>query len=224
MNRPNADTPFSQPVRAVLATRNQGKIAELADTLKQFGIILSGLEDYPEIGDVPETGATFTENALLKARAICQATGQIAIADDSGLVVNALQGAPGVYSARYGDDWDFLPNESRDGRNIRKLLHAMGNVPPNERQAHFETAMAAAAPNGKEITAKGRWDGIILESPRGENGFGYDPVFFDPRLQKSAAQLTRAEKNAVSHRGQALASLLRIWPQFMKETAVFRNI
>lgn len=205
---------------AVLATRNQGKIAELNDLLNKFGMRIIGLDAFPQIGDITETGMSFAENALIKAKTVCDATGMIAIADDSGLVVDALGGAPGIYSARYSDDLPALPDETRDARNIRKLLHAMENIPENRRGARFVTAMAAAAPNGATLTATGEWLGSILSAPQGSNGFGYDPVFFDASLAKSAAQLTREEKSAVSHRGTALRALLQKWPVFMATAAL----
>lgn len=202
--------------RIILATTNKGKIAELSGILADFNVQVSGLADWPQIGAIEENGATFQENALIKARTAAQATGLICVADDSGLEVEALNGAPGVYSARYGDDWEYMAGENRDQRNIRKLLHEMRNVPAGQRQARFVTAMAAVRPDGREITSEGRWHGQILERPRGANGFGYDPVFFDPILGKSAAQLSREEKNAHSHRGKALRNLLAQWRELME--------
>lgn len=196
----------------VLASTNPGKIRELAEPLATLGIEVLGLADFPEIGDIEETGATFAENALIKARAVAEHTGLVAVADDSGLCVDARQGAPGVKSARFADDMPFLPGENRDQRNIRKLLALMAET--NDRQAHFETCMAAVAPTGEELVVTGQWPGQILRAPRGTNGFGYDPVFFDPALGKSAAELELAEKNAVSHRGRAVRALLEAWPGF----------
>lgn len=201
--------------RVVLATRNAGKIAELAGPLSAFGVSLVGLDAFPEIGEIEENGATFEENALIKARAVAKATGLTAIADDSGLMVDALGGAPGVWSARYADDWEMLPGEDRDGRNIRKLLHAMRDVPKDRRDCSFVTVMAAVRPDGRELTVRGEWPGRLLESPRGGNGFGYDPVFFDASTGRSAAELTREEKTARSHRGRAAAALLERWQGFM---------
>ena len=201
--------------RVVLATRNAGKIAELAGPLSAFGVDLVGLDAFPEIGEIVEDGATFEENALIKARAVARATGLTAIADDSGLMVDALGGAPGVYSARYADDWELIPGENRDGRNIRKLLDAMKGVPEDRRACHFVTVMAAVRPDGRELTVRGEWPGTLLKSPRGENGFGYDPVFFDAAIGRTAAELTREEKTARSHRGRAAAALLGRWGDFM---------
>ena len=202
--------------RVVLATRNAGKIAELARPLSAFGVELVGLDAFPEIGEIVEDGATFEENALIKARAVAKATGLTAIADDSGLMVDALAGAPGVYSARYADDWEMLPGENRDGRNIRKLLHALKDVPAERRGCRFVTVMAAVRPDGRELTVRGEWPGTLLTSPRGSNGFGYDPVFFDADIGRTAAELTREEKTARSHRGRAAATLLERWPGFME--------
>lgn len=201
--------------RVVLATRNAGKIAELAGLLSAFGVELVGLDAFPEIGEIVEDGATFEENALIKARAVAEATGLPAIADDSGLMVDALAGAPGVYSARYADDWEMLPGENRDRRNIRKLLDALKNVPADKRGGRFVTVMAAVRPDGRELAVRGEWPGTLLESPRGSNGFGYDPIFFDADIGRAAAELTREEKTARSHRGRAAAALLGRWRDFM---------
>lgn len=205
-----------KPHTIILATLNSGKIRELNELLNKFNISVTGLEKWPQLHDIPETGSTFEENALIKARAAAKATGQIAIADDSGLVIDSLAGKPGVYSARYSNDWDSLPGETKDERNIRKLLWEMKDIPLERRTAHFETAMAAVAPNGLEMTASGQWHGQIALARAGSNGFGYDPVFYDPILKKHAAELTREQKNNVSHRGKALASLLTNWNDFME--------
>ena len=201
--------------RVVLATRNAGKIAELAGPLSAFGVELVGLDAFPEIGEIEENGASFEENALIKARAVARATGLVSVADDSGLMVEALGGAPGVYSARYSDDLEMLPGENRDRRNIRKLLAAMADVPEGERGCRFVTAMAAVRPDGHELTVRGEWPGTLLASPRGSNGFGYDPVFYDADVGRTAAELSREEKTARSHRGRAAAALLARWADFM---------
>lgn len=203
-------------MRIVLATTNAGKIRELAEPLSRFGMEVVGLDAFPDLGDIEENGQTFEENALIKARTVCLYTGLVTIADDSGLEVAALQGAPGVHSARYSDDWHTHDGETRDARNIRKLLHEMAKVPENQRQARFVTCMAAVKPDGKELVVHGVWNGRILTSPLGDNGFGYDPVFFDDSINKSAALLTRDEKNERSHRGNALRALLKEWETFME--------
>ncbi len=204
-----------QPIRVVLATHNAGKVRELADPLARFGVEVVSLEAFSHIGEVEETGVTFEENACIKAREIARLTGLVSIADDSGLEVDALGGKPGVYSARYSDDWQSLPDESRDARNIRKLLHELADVPENKRSCRFVSCMACVRPDGAEMVVRGVWEGTLLHSPRGQNGFGYDPVFFDQNIQKTAAELTRDEKNARSHRGNALRALLAKWQDFM---------
>ena len=202
--------------RVVLATRNAGKIAELAGPLGAFGVSLVGLDAFPAIGEIEENGDTFEENALIKARAVASATGLVSVADDSGLMVEALGGAPGVHSARYADDWALLPGEDRDRRNIRKLLDALREVPEARRGCRFVTVMAAVRPDGRELTVRGEWEGRLLTSPRGENGFGYDPVFFDPAIGRTAAELSREEKTARSHRGKAARALLARWGDFVR--------
>ena len=150
-----------------------------------------------------------------KVRELAGITGLISVADDSGLMVEALGGRPGVYSARYSDDWQSLPGEGRDQRNIRKLLHELADVPEGRRACCFVSCMAAVRPDGGEMVVRGTWEGRLLAAPRGENGFGYDPIFFDPLINKTAAQLSREEKNARSHRGNALRALLARWGAFM---------
>ena len=197
--------------RVVLATHNAGKVRELAGPLADFGVEVIGLEAFPQIEDIEETGTTFEENALIKARAVAGITGLISVADDSGLMVEALGGRPGVYSARYSDDWQSLPGESRDQRNIRKLLHELAAVSEGRRACCFVSCMAAVKPDGGEMVVRGR----IGYEEKGENGFGYDPIFFDPLINKTAAQLSREGKNARSHRGNALRALLARWGAFM---------
>ena len=177
----------NKALRVVLATSNAGKVRELADPLTQFGVEVVGLSSYPEIGEIEENGTTFEENALIKARAVAAVTGLVSVADDSGLEVDALDNAPGVYSARYADDWESQPGESRDARNIRKLLHVLAEVPAEKRGCRFVSCMAAVRPDGKEMVVRGTWEGQLLASPRGDNGFGYDPIFFDRLVDKTAA-------------------------------------
>jgi XTP/dITP diphosphohydrolase len=198
----------------VLATRNAGKIRELAQPLAAYGLDVLGLDSFPELVDVEETGTTFEENALLKAHSVAAATGLVAVADDSGLEVDALNNAPGVYSARYSNDIPFLEGENKDQRNNRKLLAALANVPKAQRKARFVCAMVACTPEGRHITVRGEWEGSILLSPQGDNGFGYDPLFWDESAQSSGAMLTREQKNARSHRGKALQKLMAAWPDF----------
>lgn len=201
----------------VLATTNAGKVRELAEPLQAFGLEVVGLDAFQGLGDVEETGTTFEENALLKARIVADATGYVTVADDSGLEVDALQGAPGIYSARYGEDWALEEGENRDGRNNRKLLAALAGLPESLRSARFVCCMAACKPRGAELVVRGTWEGRVLEQMEGDNGFGYDPLFFDPLLGHSAAMLTREEKGRTSHRGRALRQLLAQWPAFSEK-------
>lgn len=194
----------------VLATRNAGKIKELNALLANLGVTVIGLADFPAIGEIPETGETFLENARIKARAVCQATGLISLADDSGLCVDALSGAPGVRSAR------FAGEDATDAANNAKLLAAMAHVPEADRTCRFVSVVVATAPDGRELTAEGVWEGRVTTTPAGAGGFGYDPLFFDPTAGKTAAELTAAEKNARSHRGKALAALLAKWAEWRK--------
>lgn len=202
----------ASPASAVaLATRNRGKLRELAGLLAPFALTVLGPEDFPHIGDIEETGATFAENALLKARAVSLGTGLVALADDSGLVVDALDGRPGVHSARYSE----APGRpATDERNVRKLLDALKGVPWPERTGRFCCCMAACTPAGESLTATGAWEGVIALAPAGSGGFGYDPVFFDPGLGRTAAEMSPEEKNRRSHRAAAVAALLREWPAF----------
>ncbi len=195
----------------VLASRNQGKIRELAALLGQFGLTLKGLDDFPLIGPIEETGKTFEENAYCKAATVSDLTGLISLADDSGLEVDALDGAPGVYSARYSAE---PGREATDERNNAKLLAALETVPEARRGARFRSVMAAVAPNGRRIHASGVWEGRIAPACRGANGFGYDPLFFDPELGKTAGEMGAEEKNARSHRAKAVAALMAMWPDF----------
>ena len=183
-------------MRFVLATHNPGKLREMGEILKDFGIEVVSPRELGITVDVEETGTTFAENAMLKAKAICKAAGLPAIADDSGLCVDALNGAPGVYSARYGGEG--LDDKGR----YMLLLSSLRGAPT--RAAHFACAVACAFPNGDTLTAEGRCDGSIAYAPLGVGGFGYDPVFLLPGTGKTFGQLTQEEKSAVSHRGRAL--------------------
>ena len=182
-------------MKYVLATHNPGKLKEMGAILARFGVEVVSPKDLGLTVDVEETGTTFAENAMLKAKAICAAAQLPAIADDSGLCVDALNGAPGVYSARYGGLDD-------DAARYRLLLQNMrGSM---TRAAHFHTSVVCVFPDGTELTAEGDCHGTIAYAPMGDRGFGYDPVFFVPQLRKTFAQMTAEEKNAVSHRGNAL--------------------
>ena len=190
-------------MEVVLASSNPGKLAELKARLEPAGLRVVP-QDAFGVEPPEETGLTFVENALIKARAACAATGLPALADDSGIVVDALEGAPGVRSARYAG-----PGAS-DEDNVARLLEALRGVAPAERGAAFVCAIVwlRHARDPCPIVCEGVWEGRVLDAPRGDGGFGYDPVFFVEALGRSAAELSRAEKNAVSHRGQALARLL----------------
>lgn len=189
--------------RIVLASNNAGKVREIAALLAP-----SGLQVVPQgqlgIGDAEETGLTFVENAILKARHAAAASGRPAIADDSGLEVDALAGAPGIYSARYAGPG------ADDRANCDKLLAALGDVPDAARSARFQCLMVYLrhADDPTPLICQGTWDGLILRAPRGDNGFGYDPVFLVPDLGISAAELDPEMKNRLSHRAQALAALI----------------
>jgi XTP/dITP diphosphohydrolase len=201
----------------VLATRNAGKIAELEKTLSEYGLSVRGLDAYPEIGDVVEDGDTFEANSLIKASTVAKLTGRVAVADDSGLEVDALDKAPGVYSARYSDGTPNLKADTRDKRNNEKLLMELAGVPHEKRTARFRCVMSACSPSGNCITASGAWEGFIGTEEKGDNGFGYDPLFVDAKDGSVSALLTREEKNKRSHRGKALAALLTQWDEFWKQ-------
>ena len=196
-------------MKFVLATQNQGKVKEMGSILGRFGIEVVSARELGIDLDVEETGTTFAENAMLKAKAICEAAQLPAIADDSGLCVDALNGGPGVYSARYGGEG--LDDVGR----YRLLLESMRGQ--TTRAAHFVCAIACAFPDGKTLTAEGRCDGTIAFAPMGEGGFGYDPVFFVPEYRKTFGQLTAEEKSAISHRGRALQEFVAKLETFLKK-------
>ena len=185
-------------MKLVLASKNQKKLVEMNEILSHLGIQVCSEAEAGVDVEVEETGTTFEENSLLKARAVMEASGLPAIADDSGLAVDALNGAPGVYSARYGGEG--LDDVGR----YRLLLENMrGQL---DRRCRFVSVITLCMPNGDVITARGECPGTLAYAPQGENGFGYDPVFFVPEKKKTFAQLTPEEKNAISHRGRALAA------------------
>jgi XTP/dITP diphosphohydrolase len=196
-----------------MATHNPGKIRELKALLQDSGVVLLSLADFPHLPEIPEEGATFAENAAAKAVAVARLTGQPALADDSGLMVDALRGAPGVFSARYAQD-RTTPRPPTDADNWRKLLDELKDVPWGERGARFVCELALALPDGRVLRAQGECKGVIALEPRGETGFGYDPVFWVPAYQATMAQLGPEIKNRISHRALALAAfktLLRSW-------------
>ena len=197
--------------RFVLATHNPGKVREMREILSELGLEVLAPEDVGVTVDVEETGATFAENAMLKAKAICDLTGLPAIGDDSGLCVNALNGGPGVYSARYGGA------DITDEQRNKLLLESVKGQ--GTRDAHFSCAIACAFPNGDEITAEGRCDGVISYIPMGAGGFGYDPVFNYTPMCKTFAQMTPEEKSEVSHRGKALRAFAETLGAYLSERA-----
>jgi len=197
----------------LVATTNPGKIAELKAML-DIDVELVGLADFEGIAEIQEDGATFAENARKKATGYAKATGLWTIADDSGLVVDALDGAPGVKSARFSGAKE-KDRTLLDHRNMAKVLKLLEGVPAEKRTARFVCALCLASPEKILIETEGTLEGIIAEEETGENGFGYDPVFFVPALNKTIAQLTREEKNAISHRGNAIRTLKPLLKQLL---------
>ena len=190
--------------RIVLATRNKGKIAELHRILD--GIDVVGLDEFPDAPDVPETEPTFEGNALLKARAICAHTGLPAVADDSGLCVDELNGMPGVLSARWSGRFGDASGD-KDAANLRHVLDQLADVPDGLRGAAFVCAAALVVPRGAEHCAEGRMRGALVREPRGDGGFGYDPIFVPDGETRTTAEMSPAEKDAISHRGKAFRAL-----------------
>jgi XTP/dITP diphosphohydrolase len=189
--------------RVVLATRNQHKVAEIQRILERAGapVDLVPVSEFQGVDDVPETGLTFAENALLKAHAVAAATGLPAVADDSGISVDALNGMPGVFSARWSG------RHGDDEANLRLLLAQLADVPDTRRGASFVCVAALARPDGREVVEEGRVIGRIIHEPRGMGGFGYDPIFVPDGESRTTAQLPPAEKDAISHRGRAFTAL-----------------
>ena len=195
-------------MKLVLASKNEKKLREMNDILSGMGVEVCLQADVGIDIDVEETGTTFEENSRLKAQAVMEASGLPAIADDSGLCVDALNGAPGVYSARYGGE------ELTDEGRYRMLLENMrGQM---TRTAKFVSVITCCFPNGDVLTARGECQGTIAYAPMGEGGFGYDPVFFAPELKKTFAQLSQEEKNAISHRGKALEAFAGKLAEYLK--------
>jgi len=189
-------------MKLVLATKNAGKVVEFRRILAEFGatnLEVVGLDTFPEIGDIEETGKTFEENSLLKARTVCKLTGFAALADDSGICVDALNGAPGLYSARYSGMGDEANNE--------KLLLELKDVPEEQRGAYFICVAAYVRPDGFEKVEEGRFYGKIMHQIKGSGGFGYDPLFQPDGLNCSSAELSAEEKDAISHRGKAMRAI-----------------
>ena len=195
----------------VIATRNEGKLREIKDILAPWSLKILSLKDFPEIPEIIEDGSTFAENAAKKAREVTRQTGRLAIADDSGLVVDALHGKPGVFSSRYGGE------KATDEERFQKLLAEMTEIPEGKRQAAFVCTIALATPQGKVELLEGRCRGQIAFAPRGEHGFGYDPIFSLPELGKTMAELDPEVKNRLSHRARALEKLKELLPTILKQ-------
>lgn len=198
--------------RVVLATRNPHKVLELrdilADVLTDIGSDLVGVEDFPQVGEVVESGVTFADNALLKARAVAEGTGLPALADDSGLAVDVLGGCPGVFSARWATS--FLPDaasgQAKDDANNALLLGQLADVPDEHRAAGFVCAAALVLPDGSSVVREGRVRGTLMREPRGSGGFGYDPLLLLPD-GRTLAEYSPGEKHAISHRGAAFRAI-----------------
>ncbi|MCR8850167.1 XTP/dITP diphosphatase [Rossellomorea sp. SC111] len=187
--------------RVIIATKNRGKAKEFQHMFAPYGYEVQTLLDLPHIEDVEETGETFEENAILKAETVAGELGELVIADDSGLAIDALDGRPGVYSARYAGE------EKSDEANMEKVLGELEFVEDSDRTARFYCVLAIAGPDMETKTVTGTCEGMILHDKRGTNGFGYDPIFFVPSLEKTMAELTQDEKSQISHRGHALKKL-----------------
>jgi XTP/dITP diphosphohydrolase len=203
-------------VKLVLATRNSGKVIEFRRILEELApgaVELISIDQFPDLIDVEETGATFEENSLLKARYTSQATGLPAIADDSGLCIDALDGGPGILSARWAG------KHGDDQANLQKVLDQLKGVPDDKRGAHFLCVTSLVLPDGRERVAEGRFEGSILRAAIGTNGFGYDPIFQPEGLAISSAQMSAKDKDLVSHRGKSLRSIA---PQVIQLLATLR--
>lgn len=197
-------------MKVILASKNQHKLTELSAILSQLGFEIALESEYGLDIDVEETGTTFEENSFLKADAVMKASGLPVLADDSGLMVDALDGAPGVYSARYG-------HKASDKERTAYLLENMKDVPEERRGAKFVCVITCLFPDGRKIVARGECPGAIARAPHGENGFGYDPVFYLPELGMTYAELPSEQKNAISHRARALQEFCRKYQQMQEK-------
>ena len=196
----------------VLATRNPNKLREFRAMLQDIDIAIVSFDSFPECPEVVEDGKSFAENALKKARTIAEYTGHVTIADDSGLEVDLLGGMPGIYSARYAGE------EADDRKNNEKLLKELGGVPMERRGAQFRCVIAVVDPDGAEQIVEGAYRGIIITEPRGNNGFGYDPVFLDEQSGFTFAEMDPEHKNQVSHRSRAIQELKKILQGFLEKS------
>ncbi len=188
-------------MRIVFATKNEGKVKEITEMLSRTDVELLSLNRFESLPEIVEDGKTYSENALKKAKIICEFTGETVLADDSGLSVNILGGEPGIYSARYAGE------DATDEENNDKLLTKLKDVPEEKRTASFFCALVLYAKDGQYHSFEGQWQGRIIDERRGTNGFGYDPIFLCPELNQTAAELPPEIKNTISHRGQAFAKL-----------------
>ena len=187
--------------QVIVATKNAGKAKEFEHIFNQYNVVVKSLLDFEGIEEIVEDGQTFEENALIKARAIAKQFNQVVIADDSGLEVDALDGRPGVYSARYAGEG------RNDQANIEKVLSELEGVPTQNRSARFVCALALVTPEGQEVVVRGTCEGQILSECVGSEGFGYDPIFYLPQLGKTMAQIPKSQKNVLSHRAEAFKKL-----------------
>jgi XTP/dITP diphosphohydrolase len=195
----------------VLATKNRGKVREIKDLLRDMKIEIRSLLDFPEIPPIEETGENYRENAGLKASLLASRTGRIALADDSGLEVDALDGKPGKHSAR------FIDEKFSDEERNRALLELLKGIPPSERTARFRCVIAIAKPKGDIVFCEGVCEGVISEVMKGEKGFGYDPVFYVPKFRKTFAEMDMLLKNKLSHRGIALKKAKKVLAKLLQE-------
>ena len=198
-------------MKIVFASGNEGKVKEIKEMLEGMGIELVSLKNYKGVPEIVEDGKSFLENALKKAKIISGFTGETVLADDSGLQVDVLEGEPGIYSARYAGE------KATDDDNINLLLARLKNIPQKKRTAFFCCALVLYRTNGSYDCFESKWQGLIIDERRGANGFGYDPVFFVPELNKTAAELPPEIKNKVSHRGQAFAKLKNTLSERLKK-------
>ncbi|MBM7617584.1 XTP/dITP diphosphohydrolase [Weissella uvarum] len=183
--------------KLIFASKNSGKVKEFRAFLAPKGVEVLSLLDFKDVPEINENGTTFEENSTIKAKTIMDAYDLPVVAEDAGLVVDALNGEPGIYSARYAGDHN-------DAANNEKLLNNLKDVPAEQRQAHFVAVIVALKPDGEKLVTQGSVEGRILDAPRGKDGFGYDPLFYYEPMQKTLAEMTVDEKNAISHRGKAL--------------------
>jgi len=190
--------------KVIIATNNKGKVKDFQSLFTPMGVEVTSLHDFPEIEEVEETGTTFEENAILKAEHLANELNIPVIADDSGLMVDALEGRPGVYSARYAG------LHKNDEDNLQKVLKELEGISTEKRTARFYCALALAIPGKETLTVHGTVEGLIATEKQGTNGFGYDPIFFLPELNRTMAQLTAEEKGSLSHRGNAIKELMKV--------------